>query len=1158
MSCSTGDFGAFSDVSTSAGGYDSGQDGIAGGAHDDDTAVNAAPAQSPAGACTATLASTQSGGNVRQNNLFNYMHFLNAFPTGPTITNSTGAVLSLGAGRTVKAAYLYWSAWLSAADATAKNRPRNKVLLMTPTSGYQEVTAATTDEISVLANSAPTGANTDTSLCDGNDGYGNGASIAPPVKGTYPVYQSVADVTSLVAAGGAGPYAVGNLPGLDVRDSELAAKPTLHSNCFAGWTLVVAYEDTSLSDFRSLTLFDGLLTVGQGDTKTTTVAGFETPVTGAFSTLTGLVAYDGDANILEDSASIVSGVGTTTFSNTDNLANNAFNGSNTRQTLGQSGNATTAFTARTPSDPNMIGFDIDTFNINSGQTVIGNGVKAVDLRFQTAAGAGTDIFFPGMFFIDLPTEVVTLGITKRVSPATVALGETVTFTVVVTNSGTSNATGVVMRDPKNSSGVDPYTLSNPHDVLPAGLLLSQVTTSQGSCVLKNATGTTLHGANDLTGLSSNNENVFLDCALGTLTPGASATITFKATVTSAFLNGSQSRSYTNVAIAQAEQGVPIEASDRTTVTGETVLVSGRVWEDRNLDRIIDETGETKRSGWLVDILNPATGEVLGSKTTDVDGRYSFRDTEIAGFVSGTQYQIRFLSPTGSTLSKAVSGNNAGNTTSKVGSILLTLVSNGNIIEQNLPLDPGGVVYNAATGAPVAGATVTLSGPAGFSPAIHLAPGQQNQVTGADGFYRFDINQFAGAPTGIYTLSVSPPAGYTFVSSLISPSGTLDVPSALIADPFQVVTNAAPDINGKTTYYLSFYFDGNDTDVVHNHIPLDPPSNTNFPILVVKTAPKETAVKGDLVPYEITASNVDTTVYNTASIIDTVPPGFKYVPGTATLDGVTAEPVINGRTLTWTPVNFALDQTHVITMTLVVGSGVNLGKYVNSVQVTNSSGSLISNIGTATVLLVADALTDCNDIVGTVFDDANGNAYQDEGERGIPGVRLVTVNGLLITSDQYGRYHLACADIPQIDRGGNFILKVDERTLPTGYRLTTENPRVVRATRGKLVKANFGAGILKVVRVQIDGRAFVADAPNLHAQWIDQGLPEVLDKIMERGQLALLRLVYWRDQEPSTLVDERIDWVISEIRSLYAEQKDRPPLTVEREIREKNLMNQASP
>ena len=93
----------------------------------------------------------------------------------------------------------------------------------------------------------------------------------------------------------------------------------------------------------------------------------------------------------------------------------------------------------------------------------------------------------------------------------------------------------------------------------------------------------------------------------------------------------------------------------------------------------------------------------------------------------------------------------------------------------------------------------------------------------------------------------------------------------------------------------------------------------------------------------------------------------------------------------------------------------------------------------------------------------GDGYQvdyvvrNEGidERGIPGVRIASVEGLLIETDQYGRYHLVGIDAGQSARGRNFILKVDTATLPKGAELTTENPKVRRITGGVPTRFDFG-------------------------------------------------------------------------------------------------------
>ena len=62
------------------------------------------------------------------------------------------------------------------------------------------------------------------------------------------------------------------------------------------------------------------------------------------------------------------------------------------------------------------------------------------------------------------------------------------------------------------------------------------------------------------------------------------------------------------------------------------------------------------------------------------------------------------------------------------------------------------------------------------------------------------------------------------------------------------------------------------------------------------------------------------------------------------------------------------------------------------------------------------------------------------------------------------------------------MKLDERTLPAGYRITTENPRVVRLTRGKITKLNFGAALTRVVRLDLSDEAFVPGERKLNDQW----------------------------------------------------------------------------
>jgi hypothetical protein len=208
--------------------------------------------------------------------------------------------------------------------------------------------------------------------------------------------------------------------------------------------------------------------------------------------------------------------------------------------------------------------------------------------------------------------------------------------------------------------------------------------------------------------------------------------------------------------------------------------------------------------------------------------------------------------------------------------------------------------------------------------------------------------------------------------------------------------------------------------------------------------------------------------------------------------------------------------------------------VNQVAARNALvNAQVSNTATATVRVVPDPTFDCSDIIGKVFDDKNANGYQDEGEPGIANVRIATARGLLVTSDHDGRFHVACAAIPNADRGSNFVMKVDERTLPSGYRLTTENPRDVRVTRGKMVKLNFGATVHRVVRLDLSGTAFLNDGTDLQPAYL-----AILEKLPTQlaGRPSILRIAYRRGAETAGLAEKRVSAISDRIQALWKERR----------------------
>ncbi|WPZ13361.1 hypothetical protein T8J41_14515 [Nitratireductor rhodophyticola] len=289
--------------------------------------------------------------------------------------------------------------------------------------------------------------------------------------------------------------------------------------------------------------------------------------------------------------------------------------------------------------------------------------------------------------------------------------------------------------------------------------------------------------------------------------------------------------------------------------------------------------------------------------------------------------------------------------------------------------------------------------------------------------------------------------------------------------------------------------------------------------ISKMTPMAEVRRGGRVPYTIRVGSLGFSSASTLNIVDMTPPGLTFVRGSALVDGGAVAPKVDGRKLTFENIALPAGGEVLIDLELVVTSAAKPGEYINRAWGEDVSGEIVSRIATATVEVVVEAVFDCGDILGKVFDDKNRNGYQDAGEPGLPGVRVATVKGLLLTADDNGRFHVACADLPDQRIGTNYIMKLDPRSLPSGYRLTTENPRVVRLTAGKASEFQFGASIGRVVRLDLTDAAFVQGAQQLRPEWETQiaQMIALLDK-----EPSVLRLVYAEGGEGKRLAKKRIN------------------------------------
>ncbi len=278
----------------------------------------------------------------------------------------------------------------------------------------------------------------------------------------------------------------------------------------------------------------------------------------------------------------------------------------------------------------------------------------------------------------------------------------------------------------------------------------------------------------------------------------------------------------------------------------------------------------------------------------------------------------------------------------------------------------GVVYDAESRKPLGGVTLTMrlaSTGTDLPTSCFVDPSQQNQVTPANGNYKFDLkfSQPELSRGADYLIAVTAvPAGYVAEPSLIIVPASTTAYSVPVcsADAIPSTTQCEAHVSttaptgAVTTYYLHLTLDSTANQIFNNHIPVDPYIEEK--IYITKTSPLINVTRGQLVPYTITVKNTLRSALPALGIVDTLPAGFKYVEGSSRFDETPREPVINGRQLRWNNLDVGYNQQHTIKLLLVVGAGVSEGKYVNRAQVINTdTGEPFSEVATATVRVIPD-------------------------------------------------------------------------------------------------------------------------------------------------------------------------------------------------------------
>ncbi|MDE6361973.1 MAG: DUF11 domain-containing protein, partial [Clostridia bacterium] len=338
-----------------------------------------------------------------------------AFPAGTSLDyaqNGSAAILNLPAGATVLYAELVWGGLCrsSVNDITALTN--NSIILATPLGDFSIAPdPATSQTFNIPADDITVG-----------------------------FYVRSANVTTHVQAALSGTYSVQGVPALiEALDDRTA--DTNH----AGWTLAVAYEDANQT-LRNLTIYSGGAVVSPNTGSTTiTISNFLTPdvlpITGKIfvSAQEGDAVLEGDQMLFGQSVADLE-----VLSGPNNPADNFFasqinNSNGTLDTSGTFGTRNANAAAGTNTSACRQGWDITAVDVSD--KLAASQTSAV-VRF-TSDG---DLYVPNALALQIDSKGANLTVTKSADKTFADVGEEITYTLEIQNTGTVDAVNATVND----------------------------------------------------------------------------------------------------------------------------------------------------------------------------------------------------------------------------------------------------------------------------------------------------------------------------------------------------------------------------------------------------------------------------------------------------------------------------------------------------------------------------------------------------------------------------------------------------------------------------------------------------------------------------------------------------------------------------------------
>ncbi|HEX3468717.1 MAG TPA: hypothetical protein VHT05_11620 [Candidatus Elarobacter sp.] len=345
------------------------------------------------------------------------------------------------------------------------------------------------------------------------------------------------------------------------------------------------------------------------------------------------------------------------------------------------------------------------------------------------------------------------------------------------------------------------------------------------------------------------------------------------------------------------------------------------------------------------------------------------------------------------------------------------------------------------------------------PAGGLGPNNANInpfTTGSDGAYSFVFaaNQLGTrALPAQYELDIAAP-GYRDrrIEVSISPdaSGLLYDATLQDLDAMQLASPGGFALVTGNSVSLSEVFG------LLGNLPMFAP----HPLAVSKTVDRDVASGGDRLLYTLQVGN-SAEQLGATRVVDTLPAGVVYAPGSARVDGVAVEPQRSGRVLTWTFPTLVAQHTIVYACVVMpfASEGTTLINVVD-VDAQSSGGATARASASADTLVVAGALGNRIVITGRVFVDTARTGRFRSGDEGLGGVRVYLEDGESVTTDSYGRF-----TFPSV-HPGQHVLRVDATTLPPGVRVYDDRRYDSPRSLQRLLHGLYDAGLMHDVNFAV--------------------------------------------------------------------------------------------